>query len=151
MQKEQETMRKHKAFEDLLEIGYSIEEALEIIKGKAKKNISLEQEIFNMLLEIGMPTNLKGFDYTIEAVKLLMNNSEMLITKELYPLVANQFNTTSAKVERCIRTGVETAFESGGVEVLETYFKNSYSCRKGKPTNSQFLTLLAHVMKLKTK
>ena len=149
MQKEKENIRKHKAFEDLLEIGYSTEEALEIIKGKAKKSISLDQEIFNLLLEIGIPTNLMGFDYIVEAIKMMMNSKKMAMTKEVYPLIAKQFNTTPAKVERCIRTGIEVAFDDSNLETLQYYFKNSYSAEKGRPTNSQFLTLVAHIMQLK--
>lgn len=104
MQKEKEDiMREKRMYVDLLEIGYSHEEALKIIKGKTKRKTPLNQTIFNMLIEIGIPTNVDGFRYASEAIKLLMENENMPITKELYPTVAKSFNTTPIRVERCIR------------------------------------------------
>ena len=110
MQKEKEDiMREKRMYADLLEIGYSHEEALKIIKGKTKRKTPLNQTIFNMLIEIGIPTNVDGFRYASEAIKLLMENENMPITKELYPTVAKSFNTTPIRVERCIRHGIEGA------------------------------------------
>lgn len=150
MQKEKEDiMREKRMYADLLEIGYSHEEALKIIKGKTKRKTPLNQTIFNMLIEIGIPTNVDGFRYASEAIKLLMENENMPITKELYPTVAKSFNTTPIRVERCIIHGIEVAFCRGDVEVLESYFKNSYSFKKKKPTNAEFLTTVAYTVKLK--
>ena len=149
----QQPNNKKTLVEELIAIGYTAEEALRVVKGEAKedKKFSLEEEIRNMLLELGIPASLQGFYYASAALEILFyskNPADVPVTKELYPEVAKYFNTTANRVERCIRHAVEVAFERGDVEVLKHYFKNSCSMERGKATNAEFLYTLAYYLQL---
>lgn len=139
--------------EELIAIGYTAEEALRVVR-KESKEPSLEEKIRDLLLEVGMPANLQGFYYSIAAIEILFyskKTADVSVTKEIYPTVAKQFETTASRVERSIRHAIDVAFERGNVEVLEHYFKNSCSTERGKATNSEFLYTLTYYLQLEAK
>ena len=111
---------------------------------------SLEEQIANLFLTVGIPAHIKGYQYLREAVKMVMENPERInrITKELYPGIAHRFGTTSSKVERAIRHAIEVAWSRGKIETIHTLFGYTVNGGKGKPTNSEFIALIADKIRL---
>ena len=107
--------------------------------------------ITEILHQIGVPAHIKGYRYVREAIKLTVENPEMLnsVTKILYPTVAKNFKSTSSRVERAIRHGIETAWDRGDVDVLNSYFGYTIQSQRGKPTNSEFIAMIADDIRLK--
>lgn len=103
--------------------------------------------------QIGVPAHIKGYHYLREAIILAVNNPDIInsITKELYPTVAKRFHTTSSRVERAIRHGIEVAWDRGDVDVLNSYFGYTIHVGRGKPTNSEFVAMIADKLRLKIK
>lgn len=103
-----------------------------------------------ILKELGMPVSLLGYAYTRYAIKLVYDNPTLVsaITKELYPNIAREFNTTPTRVERAIRHAVETAWYRGNAEFQQKLFGYSISVDRGKPTNSELITTIADYIKL---
>ncbi|MFW5976427.1 MAG: sporulation transcription factor Spo0A [Bacillota bacterium] len=114
------------------------------------KEVNLSVKITEVLHELGVPAHIKGYLYLREAIELVINEVDFLgaITKELYPEVADKFNTTSSRVERAIRHAIEVVWERGNKEALNKYFGNTVSLKKGKPTNSQFIAKIADKLRL---
>lgn len=110
----------------------------------------LEKDVTNILLEIGIPAHIKGYQYIREGIILACHDRNMLqyVTKYLYPSIAKKYKTTSSSVERTIRHAIEVAWRRGNMEVLEEIFGNTVSAGKGKPTNSEFLALLTDKLRL---
>ena len=106
-----------------------------------------------MIHEIGVPAHIKGYQYLRDAIILSVNDMEMLnsITKILYPTVAKKNQTTSSRVERAIRHAIEVAWSRGKLDTLEALFGYTVSNGKGKPTNSEFIALVADTIRLKSK
>ena len=115
--------------------------------------VELERYITKIMLEVGVPAHLKGYHYLREAILLSINNPDIInsITKELYPTVAKKFKTTSSRVERAIRHGIEVAWDRGNVDVLNSYFGYTIHIGRGKPTNSEFIAMIADKLRLKMK
>lgn len=111
----------------------------------------LNVTITEILHQIGVPAHIKGYRYVREAIKLTVENPEMLnsVTKILYPTVAKSFKSTSSRVERAIRHGIETAWDRGDVDVLNSYFGYTIQNDRGKPTNSEFIAMIADDIRLK--
>lgn len=107
--------------------------------------------ITEILHQIGVPAHIKGYRYVREAIRLTVENPEMLnsVTKILYPTVAKNFKSTSSRVERAIRHGIETAWDRGDVDVLNSYFGYTIQNERGKPTNSEFIAMIADDIRLK--
>lgn len=107
--------------------------------------------ITEILHQIGVPAHIKGYRYVREAIKLTVENPEMLnsVTKILYPTVAKSFKSTSSRVERAIRHGIETAWDRGDIDVLNSYFGYTIQNDRGKPTNSEFIAMIADDIRLK--
>ncbi len=107
--------------------------------------------ITEILHQIGVPAHIKGYRYVREAIRLTVENPEMLnsVTKILYPTVAKNFKSTSSRVERAIRHGIETAWDRGDVDVLNSYFGYTIQNQRGKPTNSEFIAMIADDIRLK--
>lgn len=105
---------------------------------------NLELDVTNLLLEIGIPAHIKGYQYIREGIMLSFYDKNMLhyITKCLYPTIAKKYKTTSSSVERTIRHAIEVAFRRGNRQVLEEIFSNTICSKKTKPTNSEFIALL---------
>ncbi|MBQ3514466.1 MAG: sporulation transcription factor Spo0A [Lachnospiraceae bacterium] len=117
------------------------------------KHYQLEQKVTDMILEIGIPAHIKGYQYIREGIMMAVNDENMLnyITKLLYPTIAKKYKTTSSSVERAIRHAIDVAFHRGKMEMLENMFGYSIQCGKGKPTNSEFIALLADRIRLEKK
>lgn len=116
-----------------------------------KKN--LEKEITNIIHEIGIPAHIKGYFYLREAIYMVIKDVELLsaVTKVLYPTIAKKFNTTSSRVERAIRHAIEVAWNRGCVETLNDLFGYTVPREKGKPTNSEFIAMIADKLRMELK
>ncbi|WP_416176307.1 sporulation transcription factor Spo0A [Clostridium sp.] len=114
---------------------------------------NLEQEITNIIHEIGVPAHIKGYIYLREAITMVVNNMELLsaVTKELYPSIAKKYNTTASRVERAIRHAIEVAWSRGQVDIINKIFGYTVHNDKGKPTNSEFIAMVADKLRLKNK
>lgn len=111
----------------------------------------LNVTITEILHQIGVPAHIKGYQYVREAIRLSVEDPEMLnsVTKILYPTVAKTFGSTSSRVERAIRHGIEVAWDRGDVEVLNSYFGYTIQSQRGKPTNSEFVAMISDKIRLK--
>ena len=123
------------------------------LKKIQKADNSLELTITNILHEIGVPAHIKGYHYLRESIILSVNNPEIInsITKQLYPTVAKKFATTSSRVERAIRHAIEVAWDRGDIDVLNSYFGYTIHNERGKPTNSEFIAMIADKLRLNLK
>ncbi len=123
-----------------------------VMNAKSGYNYSgdLEMDVTNILLEIGIPAHIKGYQYIREGIIMAFYDRNMLqyITKCLYPSIAKKFKTTSSSVERTIRHAIEVAWRRGNMETLEEVFGNTICAGKGKPTNSEFMALLTDKLRL---
>lgn len=108
-----------------------------------------EQEVRNILLELGAPDHLVGHPYVIRAILLVVGDQLYInhITFGLYPQLAVEFETTPARVERAIRNLIEVTWTRGDLDVLDRYFGNTISASRGKPTNGEFIARIANVVK----
>ena len=111
---------------------------------------SVDERVTNLFLSIGIPAHIKGYQYLREAVRMVMDNPELMgrITKELYPGIAHRFGTTSSKVERAIRHAIEVAWSRGKMDTIDELFGYTVSVGKGKPTNSEIIALIADKIRL---
>lgn len=111
---------------------------------------NLETSVTEILHQIGVPAHIKGYHYLREGIILAVTDSEVLgsITKILYPMVAKKFSTTSSRVERAIRHAIEVAWDRGDVEVLNSFFGYTIHNLRGKPTNSEFIAMIADNLSL---
>ena len=114
---------------------------------------SLESVVTEIIHEIGVPAHIKGYQYLREAIILTIKDMDMInaVTKVLYPEVAKRFNTTPSRVERAIRHAIEVAWDRGDVETLQKFFGYTVSGIKGKPTNSEFIAMIADHLSLQRK
>ena len=115
--------------------------------------IDLETEITSIIHEIGVPAHIKGYMYLREAITMVVNDMELLsaVTKELYPSIAKKYNTTASRVERAIRHAIEVAWSRGQVDAINKLFGYTVHNEKGKPTNSEFIAIIADKLRLKNK
>ena len=113
----------------------------------------LELIVTDVIHQIGVPAHIKGYHYLREAIILSIQDNEMInsVTKLLYPTIAKQFNTTASRVERAIRHGIEVAWDRGDVDTLNSYFGFTIHNGRGKPTNSEFIAMIADRLKLQLK
>ena len=120
---------------------------------KKKEEKNLEKDVTEMIHEIGVPAHIKGYHYLREAIMMCVEDVEMLnsITKILYPTIAEKFQTTPSRVERAIRHAIEVAWSRGRMETLDALFGYTINTGKGKPTNSEFIALIADKIKLRYK
>ncbi|HJA12381.1 MAG TPA: sporulation transcription factor Spo0A [Candidatus Mediterraneibacter merdipullorum] len=116
----------------------------------AARGTNLENRVTNMLHEIGIPAHIKGYHYLRDAIIMAVNDMDVLnaITKILYPTVAKKYQTTSSRVERAIRHAIEVAWSRGKLDTLDELFGYTVSTGKGKPTNSEFIALIADTIQL---
>ena len=113
----------------------------------------LEAMVTEIIHEIGVPAHIKGYQYLREAIILTIKDMDIInaVTKVLYPEVAKRFSTTPSRVERAIRHAIEVAWDRGDIEVLQKYFGYTVSNIKGKPTNSEFIAMIADSLTLQQK
>lgn len=116
-------------------------------------SIDLESEVTGIILEMGIPAHIKGYQYLRTAIMMTVENNSLVnaITKILYPNIAKRYNTTPSRVERAIRHAIEVAWERGDIDKLQSVFKYSVSNLKGKPTNGEFIALLSDKLRLQYK
>ena len=122
---------------------------------KENKNINiyhnnLQISVTKILHELGVPSHIKGYQYIREGILLIYNNPEIIggITKELYPEIANKYDTTVSRVERAIRHAIEVSWNRGDWELMEEIFGHSVDIDKAKPTNSEFIVTVADKLRL---
>ena len=110
-----------------------------------------EAEITELLHTLAVPAHIKGYQYLREAISLTLRNMDLInsVTKELYPMVAKRFGTTPSRAERAIRHAIEVAWDRGDVDVLNGFFGYTIRSDRGKPTNSEFIALVADKLRLK--
>ena len=118
-----------------------------------RADASLESVVTDIIHEIGVPAHIKGYQYLREAIILTINDMDAInaVTKVLYPEVARKFSTTPSRVERAIRHAIEVAWDRGDVETLQKFFGYTVSGIKGKPTNSEFIAMIADCLSLRRK
>lgn len=123
------------------------------VTASLQQTVDLETQVTNLLGQIGMPRNIKGFSYIRKAILIAIQNPGILeyFTKDLYPSIARSYDTTSSRAERAIRHAIEVAWDRGNVAALDSLFGYPVSSRKSKPTNSEFISLLVDHMRLQLK
>ena len=118
-----------------------------------KNQENLEALVTNIIHEVGVPAHIKGYQYLREAIIMVVSNIDMInqITKQLYPDIASKYHTTPSRVERAIRHAIEVAWGRGRQDVVENIFGYTVSATKGKPTNSEFIAMIADKLRLELK
>lgn len=126
---------------------------IEIPEANKKNECNLEALVTNVIHEVGVPVHIKGYQYLREAIMLVVNDIDVInqITKQLYPEIAEKFSTTPSRVERAIRHAIEVAWGRGQQEAVENIFGYTISASKGKPTNSEFIAMIADKLRLELK
>ena len=118
--------------------------------GEESVSPALEAQVTAIIHEIGVPAHIKGYQYLREAILIAVADMDVInaVTKVLYPEVARRFDTTASRVERAIRHAIEVAWDRGDVEVLNDFFGYTISNTKGKPTNGEFISMIADKIRL---
>lgn len=126
---------------------------VEIPVNGEKNEENLEALVTNIIHEVGVPAHIKGYQYLREAIIMVVNDIDVInqITKSLYPKIAYKFNTTPSRVERAIRHAIEVAWGRGDQKTVENIFGYTISAAKGKPTNSEFIAMIADKLRLELK
>ena len=126
---------------------------IEISKDKVNVEDNLEALVTNIIHEVGVPAHIKGYQYLREAIMMVVNDIDVInqITKSLYPKIAVKYNTTPSRVERAIRHAIEVAWGRGDQKIVENIFGYTISAAKGKPTNSEFIAMIADKLRLELK
>lgn len=127
--------------------------AEEIASSASPLRQNLEALVTSIIHEIGVPAHIKGYQYLREAIMMTVEDMDVInaVTKILYPEVAKKFGTTASRVERAIRHAIEVAWDRGDLETLQKYFGYTVSNTKGKPTNSEFIAMIADRLVLQRK
>ncbi|MCQ2450361.1 MAG: sporulation transcription factor Spo0A [Clostridia bacterium] len=122
-----------------------------VLKNNVVTDTDLEYMITEIIHQIGVPAHIKGYNYLREAIMLSVKDSEMInaVTKLLYPTIAKHNATTSSRVERAIRHAIEVAWDRGDIDTLNAYFGYTIQNDRGKPTNSEFIAMIADKLRLK--
>jgi two-component system response regulator (stage 0 sporulation protein A) len=124
-----------------------------VYKDKMNTELSLEVKITEILHEVGVPAHIKGYQYLRTSITDVVKNIDLLgaITKELYPMIAAKYSTTPSRVERAIRHAIEVAWTRGKIETINSIFGYTIHNNKGKPTNSEFIAMIADKLRLEQK
>ncbi len=138
-------------------LGSAIAERMRLAVGNEEEEVQrasdLESKVTSIIHEIGVPAHIKGYQYLREAIMLAVEDMEIInaVTKVLYPEVAKRFATTPSRVERAIRHAIEVAWDRGDLETLQRFFGYTVNSAKGKPTNSEFIAMIADRLVLQKK
>ena len=126
---------------------------IEIAPENKKDESVLEALVTNVIHEVGVPAHIKGYQYLREAIMMVVNDIDIInqITKQLYPEIAEKYKTTPSRVERAIRHAIEVAWGRGQTDTVENIFGYTVSAAKGKPTNSEFIAMIADKLRLELK
>ncbi len=113
----------------------------------------IETQVTHIIHQIGVPAHIKGYQYLRCAILMAISDGEIInaVTKSLYPSVAKRYKTTSSRVERAIRHAIEVAWDRGDIDTLNSYFGYTIQNTRGKPTNSEFIAMIADNLRLKNK
>ena len=113
----------------------------------------METQITKIIHQIGVPAHIKGYQYLRTAIMMAIEDNNIInsVTKILYPSVAQKYSTTSSRVERAIRHAIEVAWDRGDIDTLNSYFGYTIQNNRGKPTNSEFIAMIADNLRLKNK
>ncbi len=127
--------------------------AVKAILVEEGKKSDLEMDITSIIHEVGVPAHIKGYQYLRDAITMVVNDMDLLgaVTKELYPAIAKRNNTTPSRVERAIRHAIEVAWNRGRIETINSLFGYTVHNDKGKPTNSEFIAIIADKLRLERK
>ena len=122
-------------------------------QGSYITDTELEMMVTEIIHQLGVPAHIKGYHYLRTSIILSVRDSEMVnaVTKLLYPTVAKQYKTTSSRVERAIRHAIEVAWDRGDIDTINSYFGYTIQSSRGKPTNSEFIALIADKLRLRAK
>ena len=117
------------------------------------KSGDIEAQVTKIIHQIGVPAHIKGYQYLRTAILMTIENNDIInsVTKILYPSVAKKYQTTTSRVERAIRHAIEVAWDRGDVDTLNAYFGYTIQNTRGKPTNSEFIAMIADNLRLKYK
>ena len=117
------------------------------------KNADIETQVTKIIHQIGVPAHIKGYQYLRTAIMMTISDNEIInsVTKVLYPSVAKKYATTTSRVERAIRHAIEVAWDRGDIDTLNSYFGYTVQNNRGKPTNSEFIAMIADNLRLKFK
>ena len=131
----------------------SIEGNTNTSKANTLTTPDMETQVTKIIHQIGVPAHIKGYQYQRTAILMTVANNDMInsVTKVLYPSVAKKYTTTTSRVERAIRHAIEVAWDRGDVDVLNSYFGYTIQNNRGKPTNSEFIAMIADNLRLKYK
>ena len=123
------------------------------IKDEIGSVSDMESQVTKIIHQIGVPAHIKGYQYLRSAILMTIDNSEVInsVTKVLYPTVAKKYQTTTSRVERAIRHAIEVAWDRGDIDTLNSYFGYTIQNSRGKPTNSEFIAMIADNLRLKYK
>ncbi len=126
------------------------EKAEHMLRYSADKS-DLEAQVTGIIHKIGVPAHIKGYQYLRTAIMMTVEDNDLInaVTKVLYPSVAKQYQTTSSRVERAIRHAIEVAWDRGDLEILNAYFGYTIQNERGKPTNSEFIAMIADNLRLR--
>ena len=126
---------------------------IDVDPAKVGSDQNLEALVTNLIHEVGVPAHIKGYQYLREAIMMVIKDIDVInqITKSLYPQIASKFNTTPSRVERAIRHAIEVAWGRGDQKIVEKIFGYTISAAKGKPTNSEFIAMIADKLRLELK
>ncbi|MCD7754071.1 MAG: sporulation transcription factor Spo0A [Clostridiales bacterium] len=137
--------------------GQAVVERVRLLRNSAtvtpKAYQNMETLVTSIIHEIGVPAHIKGYQYLREAILIAVDDMDVInaVTKVLYPEVAKRYGTTASRVERAIRHAIEVAWDRGDLETLQKYFGYTVSNAKGKPTNSEFIAMIADRLQLQRK
>jgi len=117
------------------------------------RTVDLEAQVTKIIHQIGVPAHIKGYQYLRTAILMTIDDNDIInsVTKILYPTVAKKYQTTTSRVERAIRHAIEVAWDRGDVDTLNAYFGYTIQNSRGKPTNSEFIAMIADNLRLKYK
>ncbi|MBO5223150.1 MAG: sporulation transcription factor Spo0A [Clostridia bacterium] len=132
-----------------------VEERIRFVRNGNKETVvdkAIEERITNIFITVGIPAHIKGYQFLREAIKMAVDNPEVInsITKQLYPSVAKRFSTSASKVERAIRHAIEVAWNRGKIENINSLFGVKVYNHNEKPTNGEFIALVADKMLLES-
>lgn len=129
---------------------WSMSEQTAFVQPNEPTDLDLERSVTKVIHQVGVPAHIKGYQYLREAIMMATRDMESVgaITKIMYPGIAKKFHTTASRVERAIRHAIEVAWDRGDIETLQSYFGYTVSGVKGKPTNSEFISMIADRLRL---
>lgn len=117
------------------------------------KTRNLDVEVTKIIHQMGVPAHIKGYQYLRDAIMFVIDDVSLLgaVTKELYPMIAEKYHTTPSRVERAIRHAIELAWDRGNVEMMNRFFGYTINVERGKPTNSEFIAMIADKLRIQAK